>query len=127
MLSQEIKNNADGTQTVGPWSTAQWEAYAISEIAGYTANPSAVAAQTVNEKTQEQTVDIYYEPVLQQITVNYLDNGKIVGTQILSGYAGETIIPQYRAPKGYEILDQPREALPQPNNKLFKWPFKPRS
>ena len=108
MLSQEIKNNADGTQTVGPWSTAQWEAYAIPEIAGYTANPSAVAAQTVNEKTQEQTVDVYYEPVLQQITVNYLDNGKIVGTQILSGYAGETIIPQYRAPKGYEIIDQPQ-------------------
>ena len=108
MLSQEIKNNADGTQTVGSWSTAQWEAYAIPEIAGYTANPSAVAAQTVNEKTQEQTVDVYYEPVLQQITVNYLDNGKIVGTQILSGYAGETIIPQYRAPKGYEILDQPQ-------------------
>ncbi len=108
MLSQEIKNNADGTQTVGPWSTAQWEAYAIPEIAGYTANPSTVAAQTVNEKTQEQTVDVYYEPVLQQITVNYLDNGKIVGTQILSGYAGETIIPQYRAPKGYEIIDQPQ-------------------
>ena len=108
MLSQEIKNNADGTQTVGPWSTAQWAAYAIPEIAGYTANPSTVAAQTVNEKTQEQTVDVYYEPVLQQITVNYLDNGKIVGTQILSGYAGETIIPQYRAPKGYEILDQPQ-------------------
>ena len=108
MLSQEIKNNADGTQTVGPWSTAQWAAYAIPEIAGYTANPSAVAAQTVNEKTQEQTVDVYYEPVLQQITVNYLDNGKIVGTQILSGYAGETIIPQYRAPKGYEIIDQPQ-------------------
>ena len=108
MLSQEIKNNADGTQTVGPWSTAQWAAYAIPEIAGYTANPSTVAAQTVNEKTQEQTVDVYYEPVLQQITVNYLDNGKIVGTQILTGYAGETIIPQYRAPKGYEILDQPQ-------------------
>ena len=108
MLSQEIKNNADGTQTVGPWSTAQWETYTIPEIAGYTANPSAVAAQTVNEKTQEQTVDVYYEPVLQQITVNYLDNGKIVGTQILSGYAGETIIPQYRAPKGYEIIDQPQ-------------------
>ena len=108
MLSQEIKNNADGTQTVGPWSTAQWAAYAIPEISGYTANPSTVAAQTVNEKTQEQTVDVYYEPVLQQITVNYLDNGKIVGTQILSGYAGETIIPQYRAPKGYEIIDQPQ-------------------
>ena len=108
MLSQEIKNNADGTQTVGPWSTAQWAAYAIPEITGYTANPSTVAAQTVNEKTQEQTVDVYYEPVLQQITVNYLENGKIVGTQILSGYAGETIIPQYRAPKGYEIIDQPQ-------------------
>ena len=46
MLSQEIKNNADGTQTVGPWSTAQWETYTIPEIAGYTANPSVVASPT---------------------------------------------------------------------------------
>lgn len=60
MLSQEIKNNADGTQTVGPWSTAQWEAYAISEIAGYTANPSAVAAQQVTAQDSDQLLDIYY-------------------------------------------------------------------
>ena len=107
-ISQEVKNNADGTQTMGPWSTAQWQAYAIPEIAGYTANPTQIAAQTVTENTMDQTVDVYYEPILQQITVNYLDNGKIVGTQILTGYAGESIIPQYRVPRGYEIIDQPQ-------------------
>ena len=111
MLSQEIKNNADGTQTVGPWSTAQWAAYAIPEITGYTADPTEVAAQTVTDSTVNQTIDVYYEPVVQQITVNYLENGKIVGTQILTGYAGETIIPQYRAPKGYEIIDRPQGKL----------------
>ena len=107
-ISQEVKNNADGTQTMDPWSTAQWQAYAIPEIAGYTANPTQIAAQTVTENTMDQTVDVYYEPILQQITVNYLDNGKIVGTQILTGYAGESIIPQYRVPRGYEIIDQPQ-------------------
>ena len=110
-LTQEIKNNADGTQTLGPWSMGQWQAYAVPEITGYTADPTEVAAQTVTDSTVNQTIDVYYEPVVQQITVNYLDNGKIVGTQILSGYAGETIIPQYRAPKGYEIIDRPQGEL----------------
>ena len=110
-LTQEIKNNADGTQTWGPWSTGQWQAYAVPEITGYTADPTEVAAQTVTDSTVNQTIDVYYEPVVQQITVNYLENGKIVGTQILTGYAGETIIPQYRAPKGYEIIDQPQGEL----------------
>ena len=110
-LTQEIKNNADGTQTLGPWSTGQWQAYAVPEITGYTAAPTEVAAQTVTDSTVNQTIDVYYEPVVQQITVNYLENGKIVGTQILTGYAGETIIPQYRAPKGYEIIDRPQGKL----------------
>ena len=110
-LTQEIKNNADGTQTWGPWSTGQWQAYAVPEITGYTAAPTEVAAQTVTDSTVNQTIDVYYEPVVQQITVNYLENGKIVGTQILTGYAGETIIPQYRAPKGYEIIDRPQGEL----------------
>ena len=110
-LTQEIKNNADGTQTLGPWSTGQWQAYAVPEIIGYTAAPTEVAAQTVTDSTVNQTIDVYYEPVVQQITVNYLENGKIVGTQILTGYAGETIIPQYRAPKGYEIIDRPQGKL----------------
>ncbi len=110
-LTQEIKNNADGTQTLGPWSMGQWQAYAVPEITGYTADPTEVAAQTVTDSTVNQTIDVYYEPVVQQITVNYLENGKIVGTQILTGYAGETIIPQYRAPKGYEIIDRPQGEL----------------
>ena len=116
-LTQEIKNNADGTQTLGPWSTGQWQAYAVPEITGYTAAPTEVAAQTVTDSTVNQTIDVYYEPVVQQITVNYLENGKIVGTQILTGYAGETIIPQYRAPKGYKIIDQPKGNLTFTTNK----------
>ena len=116
-LTREIKNNADGTQTLGPWSTAQWAAYSVPEITGYTANIPQVAAQTVTDSTVNQTIDVYYEPVIQQITVHYLDNGKIVGTQIFTGYAGETIIPQYRAPKGYKIIDQPKGNLTFTTNK----------
>ena len=116
-LTREIKNNADGTQTLGPWSTAQWAAYSVPEITGYTANIPQVEAQTVTDSTVNQTIDVYYEPVIQQITVHYLDNGKIVGTQIFTGYAGETIIPQYRAPKGYKIIDQPKGNLTFTTNK----------
>lgn len=48
-------------------------------------------------------------------TMNWLYNrsqsityimGKQVGTQILIGYAGKSIILQYQAPEGYEIIDQ---------------------
>ena len=59
-LTQEIKNNADGTQTWGPWSTGQWQAYAVPEITGYTADPTEVASQTVTAQDSDQLLDIYY-------------------------------------------------------------------
>ena len=109
-LSRKIKVKADGSKTYGEWSTAQWEAYTVPELAGYQANQSKIPAQTVDSNTTDTTIDILYEPIAQTIVIQYLDQGQVVGTQKLIGYTGETLIPNYHAPQGYEIT-----SLPQPN------------
>ena len=107
-LSRKVKVKADGSKTYGEWSTAQWEAYTVPELAGYQANQSKIPAQTVDSNTTDTTIDILYEPLAQTIVIQYLDQGQVVGTQKLIGYTGETLIPNYHAPQGYEITSSPQ-------------------
>ena len=53
--------------------------------------------------TEDQTIDVYYAPQEQTVEIQYLANGQIVGTQKITGYTGDTIMPNYHAPQGYEI------------------------
>ena len=103
MVHRSVTINPDGSKTYGAWSTAQWDAYQIPEIAGYQANNSSIAAQAVNGETVDQTIDIYYQPQLQTVEIQYLDQGQIVGKQTITGYTGQTIVPNYQVPEGYEI------------------------
>ncbi|MGL5886168.1 MAG: mucin-binding protein, partial [Bombilactobacillus sp.] len=107
-LSRKVKVKADGSKTYGEWSTAQWKAYTVPELAGYQANQSKIPAQTVDSNTTDTTIDILYEPIAQTIVIQYLDQGQVVGTQKLIGYTGETLIPNYHAPQGYEIISSPQ-------------------
>ena len=107
-LSRKVKVKADGSKTYGEWSTAQWEAYTVPELAGYQANQSKILAQAVDSNTTDTTIDILYEPIAQTIMIQYLDQGQVVGTQKLIGYTGETLIPNYHAPQGYEITSSPQ-------------------
>ena len=107
-LSHKVKVKADGSKTYGEWSTAQWEAYTVPELAGYQANQSKIPAQTVDSNTTDTTIDILYEPIAQTIVIQYLDQGQVVGTQKLIGYTGGTLIPNYHAPQGYEITSSPQ-------------------
>ena len=107
-LSRKVKVKADGSKTYEEWSTAQWEAYTVPELAGYQANQSKIPAQTVDSNTTDTTIDILYEPLAQTIVIQYLDQGQVVGTQKLIGYTGETLIPNYHAPQGYEIISSPQ-------------------
>ena len=107
-LSRKVKVKADGSKTYGEWSTAQWEAYTVPELAGYQANQSKIPAQAVDSNTTDTTIDILYEPIAQTIMIQYLDQGQVVGTQKLIGYTGETLIPNYHAPQGYEITSSPQ-------------------
>ena len=103
MVHRPVTINPDGSKTYGAWSTAQWDAYQIPEITGYQANNSSIAAQAVNGETVDQTIDVYYQPQLQTIEIQYLDQGQIVGKQTITGYTGQTIVPNYQVPEGYEI------------------------
>ena len=107
-LSRKVKVKADGSKTYEEWSTAQWEAYTVPELAGYQANQSKIPAQTVDSNTTDTTIDILYEPIAQTIVIQYLDQGQVVGTQKLIGYTGGTLIPNYHAPQGYEITSSPQ-------------------
>ncbi|PEG77786.1 mucin-binding protein, partial [Lactobacillus sp. UMNPBX19] len=52
-LTGEIKS-------VGEWSTAKWERYSAPEFKGYTPAPAQIDETTVNEDTQDTTVEISY-------------------------------------------------------------------
>ena len=107
-LSRNIKVKADGSKVYGDWSQDQWKSYDAPQIAGYQASQSNIPAQTVDSNTTDTTIDILYEPIAQTIVIQYLDQGQVVGTQKLIGYTGETLIPNYHAPQGYEITSSPQ-------------------
>ena len=107
-LSRKIKVKADGSKVYGDWSQDQWKSYDAPQIAGYQASQSNIPAQTVDSNTTDTTIDILYEPIAQTIVIQYLDQGQVVGTQKLIGYTGETLIPNYHAPQGYEIISSPQ-------------------
>ena len=104
----------DGTIAWGSWTTAQWTAHEVPAFAGYNPSVKEIPAQTVTSQTGDQAIDIYYDPIEQTITVQYVDaSGKVVGTQELTGYTGDTLTPNYHAPAGYELA-----AAPQPSIKV---------
>ena len=111
MIKRQVNTNEDGSIDYGAWSTATWEAYDVPVFAGYSASSKQIPAAVVDGQTQDQVVDIFYEPVEQTITVQYLDNGKVVGTQQLTGYVGETITPNYHVPAGYELAASPQPTI----------------
>ncbi|MBZ4028077.1 mucin-binding protein, partial [Lactobacillus johnsonii] len=47
-------------KSVGEWSTAKWERYSAPEFKGYTPAPAQIDETTVNEDTQDTTVEISY-------------------------------------------------------------------
>ena len=104
VISRPVTMNADGSKTYGNWSTNQWEAYVVPELQGYTVSQTQVAAQAVDSNTTDQTIDIFYAPQEQTVEIQYIANGQIVGTQKITGYTGDTIMPNYHTPQGYEII-----------------------
>src|SRR5699024_8433193 len=47
-------------KSLGEWSTAKWERYSAPEFKGYTPAPAQIDETTVNEDTQDTTVEISY-------------------------------------------------------------------
>ncbi|MFC7253368.1 BspA family leucine-rich repeat surface protein [Bombilactobacillus mellifer] len=103
-VSRPVTINPDGSKTYGAWTTAQWDQYTVPEWAGYQASQKQVPATTVSGDSANTTIDIYYQPLLQNVEIQYLDQGKVVSTQTITGYTGQTLMPNYQAPQGYEIV-----------------------
>ena len=80
-------------KSVGKWSTAKWETYSAPEFKGYTPAPAQIAETTVNEDTQDTTVEISYTANDQTATITYIDDttGKTLATDTANGKFGQAI------------------------------------
>ena len=63
-LTREVIRDATTGEIkfVGKWSTAKWEEYSAPKFEGYTPDKAKVEETTVNENTQNTTVEISYTP-----------------------------------------------------------------
>ena len=61
-LTREVTRYAPTGEikSVGEWSTAKWETYSAPEFEGYTPDKAQIDETTVNEDTQNTTVEISY-------------------------------------------------------------------
>ncbi|MCO6536282.1 BspA family leucine-rich repeat surface protein [Lactobacillus sp.] len=107
VINRKVNRYEDGSVDYGNWSKAQWNAYDIPSFAGYEPNIKEIPLVEVNGQTEDQTIDVLYKPAKQIITIQYIDKGKVVGTQEVTGYAGDTIKPSYQVPAGYEAVCPP--------------------
>lgn len=113
-IKRKVQFNPDGSKTYGPWSKATWDQYQVPSIVGYEPSQAVIPAKTiVDDQIQDTTIDIFYEPVELTTIIQYVDGDKIVSTKKVVGYIGDTI--NYRAPKGYEIVDDPQPTITGPN------------
>ena len=106
-ISRKVDLYDDGSTVYGDWSTAQWAAYEVPVFKDYEASIKEIPAQTVTAETKDQTIDVTYGPAKYTATIQYVDKGKVVGTQQITGIAGEKIKPNYQAPAGYEVACPP--------------------
>ncbi|WP_425613193.1 BspA family leucine-rich repeat surface protein [Xylocopilactobacillus apis] len=127
-IQRTVTNNPDGSKTYGEWSKAQWEEYNVPKILGYEPTQSLVPAQSVDGNTQDSTIDIYYDPMELTITVQYINNGKVVGSQRYVGYIGDTLTPRYLVPRGYVLDGIPPKTVTFDggDNQIIKVNVKPR-
>ena len=107
VINRKVNRYEDASVDYGNWSKAQWNAYDIPSFAGYEPNIKEIPLVEVNGQTEDQTIDVLYKPAKQIITIQYIDKGKVVGTQEVTGYAGDTIKPSYQVPAGYEAVCPP--------------------
>ena len=87
-----------GEVTYGDWSKATLEGYDVPEIEGYTASQPNVDQTTVNGNVPDSEVNITYTANKQVISIDYVDNGKVISTQILTGKTDETVETNIQSP-----------------------------
>ncbi|EGL98306.1 YSIRK signal domain/LPXTG anchor domain surface protein [Ligilactobacillus salivarius] len=87
-----------GEVTYGDWSKATLEGYDVPEIEGYTASQPSVDQTTVDGNVLDSEVNITYTANKQVISIDYVDNGKVISTQVLTGKTDETVKTNIQSP-----------------------------
>ena len=87
-----------GEVTYGDWSKADLDGYDVPLIEGYTASQPSVAKTTVDGSSEDNVVEINYTPNKQVISIDYVDNGKVIATQVLTGKTDQTVKTNIQSP-----------------------------
>ena len=87
-----------GEVTYGDWSKATLDGYDVPGIEGYTASQSKVDETTVDGSSEDNVVEINYTPNKQVISIDYVDNGKVIATQVLTGKTDQTVKTNIQSP-----------------------------
>ena len=97
-----------GEVTYGNWTTGEWTAYNAPSVTGYTPSQTAVAKESVTATSNDTTVEITYQPMQHQISVEYVDDddhGKVVKIDQVPGKTDQAITVTPSAPVNYDLVD----------------------
>ncbi|MFR0610549.1 mucin-binding protein, partial [Limosilactobacillus mucosae] len=96
----------DGSVVYGDWSTAQWPAYSVPMVNGYTPSQTTVEAKTVVNGDQNDTVTINYTADKQTAKIVYTDeNSQPVKTDTVNGITDQTVDVNSTVPTGWKLVD----------------------
>ncbi|MFR0592221.1 mucin-binding protein [Limosilactobacillus mucosae] len=96
----------DGSVKYGDWSTAQWPAYSVPAVDGYTPSQATVEAKTVTNGDQDDNVTIDYTADQQTAKIAYTDeNDQPVKTDTVDGVTDQTVDTNSTVPTGWKLID----------------------
>ena len=99
-------DKVDGSVVYGDWTTAEWPAYEVPAVAGYTPSQATVGAQTVTNETKDTPVTVTYTANAQTMHVKYVDaQGNVVKSDPVSGHTDETVKTNSTVPAGWKLAD----------------------
>lgn len=107
-----VMDEVTGKITYGQWIAKDgkktFDEFVPKTYPGFTPSVTSLSQIDVTPDTQSSVANISYDQGAASLTVNFQDtDGKIIGSQVLSGKTGETV--NYglalNPPKGYKIAD----------------------
>lgn len=97
-----VYDEVNGNITYQDWSTGTWQAFMPETIPGYTI--ATAPAQAINVNTQDQTLNLTYQALTHQFTINFYNlAGNLITTSHLSGKTGQTVALTSVIPDGYQL------------------------
>ena len=87
-----------GKVTYSDWTTGSFDSYDVPSVDGYTASQSKVDETPVTADSSNNEVNISYTANDQSAKIVYVDNGKVVSTQVLTGKTDQTVKTNIQSP-----------------------------